>query len=317
MAKSTKHTARGKPTPLDVPEATGVADKNIQADVEAPPNETSERPRKKITLSKAALTIATELSCLRVCARDDKAELASHGIKQICELLNVLHEAVTDCVAMFASSGTVSDTVNIRGRIYPSAHHAAVREAGSFMDIFWFHVDQAGRKKAIEKFHKSPGDELLRLLGSGKGFDAKLVVTKWERAKARILELLDDKWQADFKGVAARIERERALLKEPRSPAVGDNRGKGQKGTRRIPLDKNDVAVLEAWNSGIVDIMLQADIVDAANITEKPTRTSLARLMDAGYVQRPEGRKRGYVITNAGRNAIHGSDDQSENTPAK
>jgi hypothetical protein len=234
MPKKAKHDTQGpeaSPDAIQAPEAV-----NTPSVAEVEQGEASGLPRKEIirnTPSEAARQIALELVLLRLFASDDIAKSACYSVKVISNLLYAFHETGKDCIAKFASCGEVTDSVNIRGRLYPSGHHAALREATSFIDRLWFHLDQLGREEAVKRFRDFPNDskENLRILNGFKGFDAKLVEANWERAKAGILELLNDSWDVDFKGIESRIERERALA-EP----VEGSRGGKQSGNKHAYL---------------------------------------------------------------------------------
>ena len=70
------------------------------------------------------------------------------------------------------------------------------------------------------------------------------------------------------------------------------------------PLDDTEVKILRRLASSVGVVLTQEDLMarNAANADRKTVGNRLNRLMgdDVGYVKRPKGRKRGYIITSRG-----------------
>lgn len=155
------------------------------------------------SLSKDIERIALSLGVLPVLAEDDQAVPARRTVLRLQRLVRNSFWPFIASEDRFAFAANDSEIINIR-RLngvsrYSSAHQAAIKEANTFLDRLWFHLEPNGREKA------SP--DPIR-----DGLDVSLIETQWERSRAGIEQLLHPEWQHDFALVHTLIQRERGIL---------------------------------------------------------------------------------------------------------
>ena len=174
-------------------------------------------------LSALVERVAQDLHLLSLVAKNNDRLLTCSTLDTLLQALRQAYERIGVYKNNFAyACGTTGDQlVDVLGRVYASAHLAAVMEAYLFVDKLWSYLDPNGKRKLwdelVSGFEESDDDkvkeELTRkILLYPMSMESILVTEKWDQAQTLILSFLPDTWFEEFRAVQPRIQRERAIL---------------------------------------------------------------------------------------------------------